>query len=108
MGITFAYKLIGISDNEGALDEHFVIAPTFSRLVQRFQDYAAIESRKPTSLHHELVGGKGEKILETATKLVNVLGSVGVKWAWLFLEYLHPLRPVFIPIHYQDDSKEID
>ena len=88
-------SFIGIGDNEEAMDEHFVIAPTLSRLVQEFQDYAEIESRKPTSLHHELVGGKNEKIPENVTKLVNVLGCVGVKWVRLFLKYSHPWSPGF-------------
>ena len=68
---------IGITDNKEAMDKHFVIAPTLSRLVQEFKDYAGIESRKPTSLHHELVRGKSEKILETVTILVNVLTMQG-------------------------------
>ena len=68
---------IGITDNEEAMDKHFIIAPTLSRLVQEFKDYAGIESRKPTSVHHELVGGKSEKIPETVTKLVNVLAMQG-------------------------------
>ena len=59
------------------MDKHFVIVPTLSRLVQEFKDYAGIQSRKPTSLHHELVGGKSEKIPETVTKLVNVLTMQG-------------------------------
>ena len=59
------------------MDKHFVIAPTLSRLVQEFKDYAGIESRKPISLHHELGERKSEKILETVTKLVNVLAMQG-------------------------------
>ena len=81
-------SFIVISDNEEAIDEHFLIAPTLSRLVQEFQDHAEIKSRKPLPLHHELVGGKSEKISETVTKLVNVLGYVGVKWVWLLLKHL--------------------
>ena len=64
---------IGITDNEEAMEKHLVIAPTLSRLVQEFEDYAEIEGRKPNFLHHEPVGGESEKISETVTKLVNVL-----------------------------------
>ena len=70
-------RFIGITDNKEAMDKHFVIAPTLSRLVQEFKDYAGIESRKPASLYHELVGGKSEKIPETVTKLANVLTMQG-------------------------------
>ena len=51
----------GITGKEEAMDKHFVIAPTLSRLVQELKDYGGIENKKPTSLHHELVGGKSEK-----------------------------------------------
>ena len=68
---------IVITDNEEAMDKHFIIAPTLSRLVQVFKDHAEIESKKPTCLHHELVGGKSEKIPDTVTKLVNVLTMQG-------------------------------
>ena len=37
------------------MDKHFIIAPTLNRLVQKFKDYAEIESRKPTFLDLKLL-----------------------------------------------------
>ena len=68
---------IGITGNESALDKYFIIAPTLSRVVNEFKDYAGIESRQATSLHHELTGGKGTRLIQNAAKLVDAINKQG-------------------------------
>lgn len=68
---------IGITGNESALDKYFIIAPTLSRVVDEFKDYAGIDSRRTTSLHHELTSGKGTRLIQNAVKLVNAISKQG-------------------------------
>lgn len=68
---------IGITGKEQALDKYFIIAPTLCRIVQEFKEYAGIEVRQPSSLHHELVGAKGAKNISFAAKIFNVLTKEG-------------------------------
>ena len=68
---------IGITGNESAFEKYFIIAPTLSRAVDEFKDYAGIESRQATSLHHELTGGKGTRFIQNAAKLVEAVSKEG-------------------------------
>lgn len=61
---------ISITGNEHALDKYFIIAPYLCGVVQDFKDYAGIDTRKASSLHHELVGGKSCKMAAHAAKIV--------------------------------------
>ena len=36
---------IGITGNEHALEQYFIIAPTFCKIVQEFKKYAGIQTR---------------------------------------------------------------
>ena len=68
---------IGITGKEYALETYFIIAPTLCRIVQEFKDYARIETRQPSSLHHELVGAKGTEIIANAANVSKVLTRQG-------------------------------
>ena len=68
---------LGITGNESAFKKYFIIAPTLSRVVDDFKDYAGIESRQATSLHHELTGGKGTRLIQNAAKLVEAISKEG-------------------------------
>ena len=68
---------IGITGNELALEKYFIIAPTLSRVVDEFKDYAGIKSRQATSLHHELTGDKGNRLIQNAAKLVKAISKQG-------------------------------
>lgn len=68
---------IGITGNELAMEKHFIIAPTLARVVEEFKDYAGVESREPTSLHHELTGDKGTTLIQKAARLVQVISKQG-------------------------------
>lgn len=68
----------GITGNEQAMEEYFIIAPTLSRIVQEFKEYAGIESRKASSLHYKTDDHKKSRMIVNATKLaraINVQGS---------------------------------
>ena len=68
---------IGITGNELALEKYFITAPTLSRVVDEFKDYAGIKSRQATSLHHELTGDKGNRLIQNAAKLVKAISKQG-------------------------------
>ena len=64
---------IGITDNESALEKYFIIAPILRRIVDEFKYYAGIESRLATSLHYELTGDKGNRLIQNAAKLMEAI-----------------------------------
>lgn len=68
---------VGITGNEKAFDKYFIIAPMLSEVVDAFKDYAGVHSRCPTTLHHELVGNKGQVMLSRSRKLITVLTRQG-------------------------------
>ncbi|KAG1715023.1 ABC transporter C family member 8 [Nymphon striatum] len=68
---------IGITGNEQAMEKHFVIAPTLSRIVQEFKEYAGIDNRRACSLHHELTSEKSSKLVRNAAKLVGNINMQG-------------------------------
>ncbi|KAG1652168.1 Organic cation transporter protein [Nymphon striatum] len=70
-------EFIGITGNEQAMEKHFVIAPTISRIVQEFKEYAGIDSRRACSLHHELTSEKSSKLVRNAAKLVGNINMQG-------------------------------
>ncbi|KAG1662216.1 hypothetical protein GQR58_021026 [Nymphon striatum] len=68
---------IGITGNEQAMEKHFVIARTLSRIVQEFKEYAGIDNRRACSLHHELTSEKSSKLVRNAAKLVGNINMQG-------------------------------
>ena len=68
---------IGITGDEHALEKYFIIAPTLARFAQEFKDYAGIEARQPSSLHHEVVGEKGSRMIVNAAKMTNIIKRQG-------------------------------
>ncbi|KAG1676988.1 Transient receptor potential-gamma protein [Nymphon striatum] len=68
---------IGITGNEQAMEKHFVIPPTLSRIVQEFKEYAGIDNKRACSLHHELKSEKSSKLVRNAAKLVGNINMQG-------------------------------
>lgn len=68
---------IGITGDEYALEKYFIIAPTLARFAQEFKDYAGIERRQPSSLHHEVFGEKGSRMTANAAKIIKVITRQG-------------------------------
>lgn len=68
---------IGITGNEHALDKYFIIAPTLCKLVEEFKDYAGIQPRMNSSIHHEVVGEKSHKLLVNAAKIIKTITKQG-------------------------------
>ena len=54
---------VGITGNEQAMEKYFLIAPSLARLVHEFKEYAGIETRTASSLHHDIGSqcGKGSR-----------------------------------------------
>ena len=59
---------IGITGDEHTLDKYFTIAPTLCQVSQEFKEYAGIQVRQPSSLHHEVVGSKSENLIKKQCK----------------------------------------
>ena len=68
---------IGITGNEYALEKYFIIAPTLCRIVEEFKEFAGTKTRQASSLHHELVGAKGNRIISNAEIVSKVLTRQG-------------------------------
>ena len=68
---------IGITGDEHAMEKYFIIAPTLARFAQEFKDYAGIELRQPSSLHHEEFGEKGSRMIANAAKIMKVVTRQG-------------------------------
>ena len=57
--------------------KYFIIAPTLSRIVSEIKDYAGIERREPSSLHHEVVGRRSYMMTLNAAKIVKIISKQG-------------------------------
>jgi len=55
------------------LENYFIIAPALARFAQDFKDYAGIEMRRPSSLHHEVFGEKGSRMISNVAKIMRVI-----------------------------------
>ena len=69
--------LVGITGNEQAMEKYFIIAPSLARLVHEFKEYAGIETRTASSLHHDIGSQKSTKLVSNAAKVADVLNIQG-------------------------------
>ena len=67
---------VGIG-NEQAMEKYFIIVPSLARLVHEFKDYAGIETRTASSLHHDIGSQKSTKLVSNAAKVADVLNIQG-------------------------------
>ena len=68
---------VGITGNEQAMEKYFIIAPSLARLVHEFKEYAGIETRTASSLHHDIGSQKSTKLVSNAAKVADVLNIQG-------------------------------
>ena len=68
---------IGITGNVHALEKYFIIASTLCKIVQEFKEYAGIETRMKSSVHHEAIGEKSSRILINAAKIIKIITEQG-------------------------------
>ena len=68
---------VGITSNEQAMENYFIIAPNLARLVHEFKECAGIEARTASSLHHDIGSQKSTKLVSNAAKLADVLNIQG-------------------------------
>ena len=69
--------IVGITQNENALDKFFLIAPELSKLLHEFQTEYSFRCTEKRSEHHEITGGKLARILRNSTKLNEVILNHG-------------------------------
>jgi len=68
---------IGITGDEHTLDKYFTIAPTLCQVSQEFKEYAGIQVRQPSSLHHEVVGSKSENLIKNSASIIKAITRQG-------------------------------
>ncbi|KAJ8040903.1 hypothetical protein HOLleu_15346 [Holothuria leucospilota] len=68
---------VGLTGNEAALAKYAIIAPSLARIVQEFKEYAGIQGRQPSTLHHETVGEKSTQMIKYAADVVDVITKQG-------------------------------
>ena len=69
--------IVGITQQEGALDKYFLIAPELSKIQQQFeQKYGSTGGDKRLE-HHEMTGRKLSRVAENAVKLCHVFQEHG-------------------------------
>ena len=64
---------VGITGNEQAMEKYFIIAPSLAKPVNEFKEYAGIETRTASSLHHDIGSQKNMKMLSNAAKVADIL-----------------------------------
>ena len=69
--------IVGITQNEKALDKFFLIAPELSKLLHEFATDYGIDNNDQRSQHHEITGGKLSRIMKNASKLTDVIREHG-------------------------------
>ena len=63
--------IVGITQNDKALDRFFLIAPELSKLLSQFSEQYDLRKRD-REIHHEVTGGKLSRVMSHASKLSNV------------------------------------
>ena len=69
--------IIGITQNEKALEKLFLIAPELSKMLSEFSQECCRDERECLQQHHEIAGGKCCRIMTNASKLVRVIREHG-------------------------------
>lgn len=60
--------IVGITQNEKALDTFFLIAPVLSKLLHEFAAEYGIDNNNKRTQHHEITGGKLSRMTNNARK----------------------------------------
>ena len=69
--------IVGISQNEKALDKFFLIAPELSKLLHEFAAEYGSDNNDKRTQHHEITGGKLCRMMKNARKLTDVFREHG-------------------------------
>lgn len=69
--------IVGLTQNEKALDKFFLIAPELSQVLNEFAKEYSIESNDNRTQHHEITGGKLSRVMKNAAKLTSVFHEHG-------------------------------
>ena len=69
--------IVGLTQNEKALERFFLTAPHLSKIVADFEKKFGLESRKNMDKHHDLVGSKSMRICDNVEKLCTVIKEHG-------------------------------
>ena len=69
--------IVGITQNEKALDKFFLIAPVLSKSLDEFAEGYGFGGNHSRKQHHEVTGGKLSRVMSHASKLSVVLREHG-------------------------------
>ena len=69
--------IVGITQNEKALDKFFLIAPELSKLLHEFAAEYGSDNNDKSTQHHEITGGKLSRMMKNARKLTDVFREHG-------------------------------
>ena len=69
--------IVGITQNEKALDRYLLIAPEVAKLVDEFEQQYRMNSDVCRKQYHEITGGKLAKVTKNAAKLKQVIVDHG-------------------------------
>ena len=69
--------IVGITQNEKALDKFFLIAPELSKLLHEFAAEYGSDNNDKRTQHHEIAGGKLSRMMKNARKLTDVFREHG-------------------------------
>ena len=64
--------IVGITQNEKALDKFFLVAPELSNILHEFATEYGIDKNDKRTQHREITSGKLSQIMKNAQKLTNV------------------------------------
>ena len=65
--------IVGITQNEKALDRYFLIAPEVAKLADEFEQQYGMNSDVCRKQHHEITGGRLARVTKNAAKLKQVI-----------------------------------
>jgi len=74
--------IVGITQNEKAVNKFFLIAPVLSKSLDEFAEGYGFGGNQSRKQHHEVTGGKRSRVMSHASKLSVV-----------FREHRHPFDP---------------
>ena len=69
--------IVGITQNEKALDKFLLIAPELSKLLHEFAAEYGSDNNDKRTQHHEITGGKLSRKMKNARKLTDVFREHG-------------------------------
>ena len=69
--------ILGITQNERALDKFFLIATGLSKTMHEFENEYGLDSETNKIQHHEITGGKLARMMNNASSLTGVFVEHG-------------------------------